>query len=322
MKKLTRTLLGIALVTAALIPGFCAAQEYPTKPITLIIPFPPGGSNDMIGRYLSDSLGRLWKQAIIVENRAGGGTSVGSNYVAKSPADGYRLLLVSSSYTTNAATRTDQPFDPVKDLKPVSMIGRGQIGVVAGPKNSINSLADLVREAKTKTIFYGTAGIGSTQHFNAELLNDALGIKMVAVPYKGGQEALVDTAGARIDVVVGAVGGMMPFIDGGKVKLIGIMSKTHSKALPNVQTTVEAGFPAALTDNYWAIFVPSATPEGVVNRINVGIKTVTHNEEGRKFLTKLDSEPADMNPAEVTAYVKKEIEYWTKLAKALNISAN
>jgi tripartite-type tricarboxylate transporter receptor subunit TctC len=309
------------ILAAALVPGLAAAQDYPKAPVTIIVPFSPGGSNDALARYLANALGRLWNQNVIVENKAGGGTIIGTAYVAKSPPDGLRLLLVSSSYTTSAATRsgTDQPFDPIKDLKATSMVARGMVGVIAGAHTSIKSLADLAREAKARPVTFGTAGVGSSQHFNGELLADAMGIQMTAIPYRGGNEAILDLSAGRIDLVVGSVGGLLASIDSGKARPVAVLSKTRSPAMPNAQTTVEAGYPAALVDNYWAIMVPTATPEAVVSRIHEGIKTVTHTPEGRQFLNKLDAEPADLSPTEVTGYLHTEIEYWTRLARKINI---
>lgn len=314
-----KTLITALLLIATLLPSVSHSQEYPAKPVTIVVPFPAGGSNDTIARYLAESLGKLWKQTLIVENRPGGGSSIGSSHVAKSPPDGYRLVLVSASYTTNAATRSDQPFDPIKDLKPVSMVARGHNAVVTGARVPMATLADLARETKSKPIFYGTAGIGSAQHFNAELLNDAMGIQMQAVPYKGGQEAMVDLVGERIDVVVGSLGGLLAHIHTGKAKGVAILSRERSPAAPNIPTAMEQGYPSAIVENYWAVFVPAGTPAAVINKINQGIHTVTHTPEGRAFLAKVDGEPTDMTSDQVTTHVHKEIEYWTKLAKKLNL---
>jgi tripartite-type tricarboxylate transporter receptor subunit TctC len=305
----------------ALVPGLSWAQDYPAKrTVTIVVPFSAGGSNDAIARYLAEQLGKLWKQTVIVENRPGGGSAVGAANVAQSAPDGYRMLIGSSSYTTNAAMRTDQGFDPVKDLRAVSMVARGQVAIVTGNRVPMTTLADLQRESRAQTIFYGTAGVGSSQHFNGELLCDAMGIRMEAVPYRGGNEALLDLAAGRIDVVVGTLGGLLPGIQAGRYKAMAVLGKTRSPALPNTPTTSEAGFPGALTDNYWAIFVPSGTPEPVVRKIHEGMKAVTHTAEGRRFLGKLDGEPTDLEPEEVAAHVKKEIEYWTRLARKMNIS--
>ena len=318
MKTLIKTL----LVIATLIPFLSNAQDYPAKTVTIVIPFPPGGSNDTLGRYLADSLGKLWKQTVIVENKPGGGSSIGTSYVAKSAPDGYKVVLVSASYTTNAVTRSDQGFDPIKDLKPVSMPARGHNAVVTGPRVPIATLADLAKASKAQPIFYGTAGVGSAQHFNAELLNDAMGIQMQAVPYKGGQEAMLDLMGGRIDVVVGSLGGLLSQINSGKAKGVAVLSRERSPAAPNIPTAIEQGYPNAVVENYWAVFVPAATPAAVINKLNQGIKTVTQTPEGRAFLAKMDGEPTNLTPDEVSAYVKKEIEYWGKLAKKLNLTPN
>lgn len=319
MKK---SILQIMLLMAALIPALSPAQDYPAKTVTIVIPFPPGGSNDTLGRYLADSLGKLWKQTVIVENRPGGGSSIGTSYVAKAAPDGYKLVLVSASYTTNAVTRSDQGFDPIKDLKPVSMPARGHNAVVTGPRVPIATLADLAKATKAQPIFYGTAGVGSAQHFNAELLNDAMGIQMQAVPYKGGQEAMLDLMGGRIDVVVGSLGGLLSQINSGKAKGVAVLSRERSPAAPNIPTAIEQGYPNAVVENYWAVFVPAATPAAIINKINQGIRTVTHTPEGRAFLAKMDGEPTNLTPDEVTAHVKKEIDYWGKLAKKLNLATN
>lgn len=319
MKQLLKCL----LIAAALFPCLLGAQQaaYPSKPVTIVVPFSPGASNDMIARFLGDRLGKLWKQTVVVENRPGAGSSIGSSHVAKSPPDGYTLLIGSSSYTTNAASRSDQGFDPLKDLKAISMIGRGTIDVVSGPRVPMSSLADLAREAKSRPIFYGTSGVGSSHHFNAELLADAMGIQMTPVPYKGGNEALLDLGAGRIDIVVGGSGGSRPHVESGKVKSIAVLSKNRMPTQPNVLTSTEQGYPAATTENYWAIFVPSATPEAVIKKISDGVKAVINTPDGRQFLAKVDAElPEDMSPQEVTALVHKEIAYWTKLGKRLNLS--
>lgn len=318
MKSFIKTL----LLVATLFPFLGNAQEYPAKTVTIVIPFPAGGSNDTIGRYLAESLGKLWKQTVIVENKPGGGSSIGSAYVAKSPADGYRVVLVSASYTTNAVTRSDQGFDPLKDLKPVSMVARGHNAVVTGPRVPMANLADLAKASKAQPIYYGTAGVGSAQHFNAELLNDAMGIQMQAVPYKGGQEAMLDLMAGRIDVVVGSLGGLLAQINSGKAKGVAILSKERSPTAPNIPTATEQGYPNAVVENYWAVFVPAATPAAVITKLNQSIRTVTQSPEGRAFLAKVDGEPTNLTPDEVSAHVKKEIEYWGKLAKKLNLTAN
>lgn len=308
----------LALV-ALLIPSIGSAQDYPSKVVTVVIPFSPGGSNDTVGRWLADSLGKLWKQTVVVENKAGGGTVIGTSYVANSPPDGLRMLLVSSSFSTNAATRADQAFDPSL-LRPAAMVATGHVAVVTGARVPMASLADLAREAKSKPLFFATSGVGSAQHFYGELLKDAMGIEITAVPYRGGNEGLLDLAAGRVDVLVGTLAGQVQAIDTGRAKPIAVLSKTRSRLYPNMPTTVEAGYPAALIANYFTVLVPAKTPDVIVNKIHQGVKTVTHTPEGMQFLAKLDSEPSELTPEQASEYLKNEIESLTKLAKKLNIT--
>ncbi len=306
------------LILSALLPFATHAQDYPTKLVTIVVPFTPGGSNDAVARFLADGLGKLWKQSIVVENRAGGGSSIGSAYVARSAPDGYRLLLVSSSYSANAATRDDQGFDPITALKPVSMVARSPVGILVGKRVPISSVADLAREAKKQTIFYATAGVGSIQHFTGEQVNGAMGIRMEAVPYRGGAEGFRDLVGGRVDVVVGGVAGMSASMEAGAT-LIAVLSKERSPSLPNVPTMNELGYPKALSENYWGLFVPAGTPPAIVAKIHAGVATLTHTPEGRAFLTKLNGEPTEMSSDDFTSYVKNEIAEWTKIAKDINV---
>lgn len=314
-----KTFAKLLALIVALIPSIGSAQDYPAKTVTIVIPFSPGGSNDTVGRYLAENLGKLWKQTVIVENKAGGGTVIGTSYVANSPPDGYRMLFVSSSFSTNAATRADQAFDP-STLRPAAMVATGHVAVVTGPRVPMASLADLAREAKSKPIFFATSGVGSAQHFYGELLKDVMGIEMTAVPYRGGNEGLLDLAAGRVDLLVGTLAGQVQAIDTGRAKPIAVLSKTRSRLYPNIPTTVEAGYPAALIANYFTVLVPAKTPDAIVNKIHQGVKTVTHTPEGLQFLAKLDSEPSELTPEQVSDYLRKEIEHLTKLAKKLNIT--
>jgi tripartite-type tricarboxylate transporter receptor subunit TctC len=181
------------------------------------------------------------------------------------------------------------------------------------------SLAELAMQAKSKPLFYATSGVGSAQHFYGELLKDVMGIEMTAVPYRGGNEGLVDLAAGRVDVLVGTLAGLVQAIDTGRVKPIAVLSKTRSRLYPNMPTTVEAGYPTAVIANYFTVLVPAKTPDAVVNKIHQGIKAVTHTPESIQFLAKLDSEPSELTPEMASEYLQGEINSLTKLAKKLNI---
>jgi len=224
------------------------------------------------------------------------------------------LLIGSTSYATNAAIKSDLTFDPVKDLVPISMVGANVVGIIAGSRVPMNSLTDLVREAKSQPIYYATSGVGSFQHFNGLLLNEVLGINMTAVSYGGGTEGLVDLIGGRVDLYIAGLGVVQPALEAG-AKNLAILSPQRSEAMPDVPTTAEAGYPEAVAQNYWSIFVPNGTPEEVIVKIHEGVQKAMHSEDGRKFLKGLFGEPSNMTSEEVRTYVKREIEYWVELAK-------
>lgn len=318
MKLLVKAL----LVGALLAPSIAHAEDYPSKPVTIVIPFTPAGSNDTIGRYLADGLGKLWKQTVVVENRPGAGSAIGAAHVAKARPDGYTLLFVSSTFTTNAATQKSLPFDPVKDLQPVGMGAIGQMVIVTGSRVPMPTLADLVKQAKSQKIFYGTTGVGSSTQFAAELFSDVAGIKMQPVHYKGGTDALVDMAGGRLDVYVGTVTQVLSSVANKTATPIAIVSKSRSKALPNVPTVAEAGAPGAETDLWWGVFVASKTPKDVVAKINNGINAVMTTPESTEFLAKHGAIPEKMSVDEFSKLVSSELARWKGLAKAHNIVAN
>lgn len=311
-------LIAAACVAALSLPCAGLAQTYPERSGTVVIPFSPGGSNDIMGRYLAQELSKLWGQTFVVENRSGGGTAVGTAHVASSAPDGHTMLFVSTSYTLNAAMRTDLPFDPIEDMIPVAMVATGDVGVVAGAHTDINSVADLVEAAGSREVFYATAGIGSSQHFNGELLADALDIKMTAVPYPGAAEGLVDLLGGRVDLMVGSVGGLLSTVDQGAA-MIAVLGDERSAKLPDVPTISEAGFADAQTQFYWNVYAPTGTPEPVLEKLHEAIVSVFNTPEGTALLAGFDARPSALSREEVQAYVIEDVAYWTELATRLNL---
>ena len=279
----------ILLQAALLMPVAVQAQEFPTKPVTIVVAYAPGSSSDVFGRFLADALSKLWKQPVVVENRAGAGGSIGTAHVAKSRPDGHTFLISSNTYTTNAAAQRNLPFDPVKDLQPISMVARGQMGVVTGSRVPMPTLADIVKQGKTQKLFYGTNGPGSSPTFATELLAERLGVKLEMVNYKGAVDALVDMAGGRLDVYVGAVTTLMPAISNKTATPVAVQSDVRSKALPNVPTVAEAGFPGAEFDLWWGVFTAAGIPPAIAAKINEGIRTVTSTPEGVAFMSKNDA---------------------------------
>lgn len=311
----------LTLTAALLGPGLAHAQQFPSKPVTIVIPFSPGASNDIFGRYMAEALGKYWKQSVVVENRAGAGGAIGAAYVAKAKPDGYTVMFSSSSYTINSAVQKGLPFDPIKDLKPVAMSMRGQMMVVAGKRVPLPSLKEVVTQAKSQKLFYGGNGASLTT-FAAELFNDVAKVKTEQVNYKGGTEALVDLVGGRIDLYFGTVTSILPYIQNKQVIPLAITSKTRASALPDVPTVAEAGFPGAETDIWWGVFAPAATPADIVAKINEGVNAIMSTPEAAEFLAKQSAIPTQSKPDEFAATVVNEITTWRNLAAKNNISSD
>lgn len=311
-----------AAVALGLAVTGAAAQGYPDgKPITVIIPFTPGGSNDTIGRYMADGLSAKYGVPVVVENVPGAGSAIGSARVSQSAPDGHTILFVSSTYTTNAATQASLPFDPEKDLIPVGIGALGQMVIVAGPKLGASDLVGMVDKAKADGLFYGTTGVGSSTQFAAALFADVVGLEFEPVHYPGGTDALIDIAGGRLDVYFGTVAQALSQIEAGKVIPIAVTSATRASALPDVPTVAEAGFPGTEMDNWWGVFAPAETPAPVLESLNAAITEAMNSPAAGEFLAKQGAIPAAMSQSEFQTHVSSEIAKWRDLAETHGIRA-
>ncbi len=320
MKGIRTIALAGAIVGAAMTGA--AAQGFPDgKPITVIIPFTSGGSNDTIGRYLADGLSTTFGVPVVVENVPGAGSAVGSARVSQSAPDGHTILFVSSTYTTNAATQASLPFDPETDLVPVGIGALGQMVIVTGPKMGVTDLAGFVDKARAEGIFYGTTGVGSSTQFAAALFGDVVGLEFEPVHYPGGTDALIDIAGGRLDVYFGTVAQALSQIEAGKVTAIAVTSAQRADALPDVPTVAEAGFPGTEMDNWWGVFAPAGTPQPVLEQLNAAITGAMTSDAAAEFLSRQGAIPAGMTQPEFAAHVASEIAKWRELAETHGIRA-
>jgi tripartite-type tricarboxylate transporter receptor subunit TctC len=319
MKSILRSL---ALAVGILAAGPSLAADYPTQPVTLIIPYTPGASNDVFGRFVADGLSKLWRQPVVVENMPGAGGSIGMAKVVNAPADGYTLLWASSTFSTNAAAQTNLPFDFAEDLQPIGKIGDGQLILVTGSRVPMKTLDDLVREAKAQTIFYGATGPASTPTFMAKLLSDELGIEMEGANYTGGAEAMVDLIGGRIDVYIGTVTTILPAIQNGTATPIAVFGETRSPVLPDVPTIGELGYPAAQAGIWWGLFGPAGLPADIVEKINADIATVVTTPEAAEMFNAQGGAPRPLPVADFSKLVRDELAKWEALAAKHQIVAN
>ena len=312
-------LLAIALVLAG--PA-ARAQTYPSRQITLIIPFTPGGSNDLVGRAIGKKLSEVWGQPVVVENRGGGGAVIGAAAVAKAPPDGYTLLLVSPTFTINPAVRKTMPFDTVRDFTPVAFIARAPLLVTTSTRLPVKSARELFALARSKPgqITYASAGIGSINQISTELIAFSAGVKLSHVPYKGGAPALNDLVGGHVDMFVSSIPQALQLVRSGQIKTLAVTSSRRTALLPDVPTLAESGTPGADAETWWGIAGPAGMPVEVVNALNAEINKMLTSPELGTFFTNEGAEAEAMTPQQFGDMMRRETERWTTVAHKANIS--
>jgi tripartite-type tricarboxylate transporter receptor subunit TctC len=313
-----------ALLAAALVLANPAvrAQTYPSRPITLIIPFAVGGSNDMVGRAIGKKLTEVWGQPVVVENRSGAGGVIGSSVVAAAPPDGYTLLLVSSTFTINPAIKKNMPFDTVRDFTPVAFIARSPLLVTASNNLKVESAKELLALAGSKPglISYGSAGPGSINQIAAELIALSAGVKLMHVPYRGGAPALNDLVGGHVDVYVSSLPQVLQLAQTGQARALAVTSAKRTPQLPDVPTLDEAGIAGFDLWSWWGIVGPAGMPPDVVNALNSEIGKMLNSPELGTFLSNEGAEAEAMTPQQFGDLMRLETERWIKVAHEANIS--
>jgi tripartite-type tricarboxylate transporter receptor subunit TctC len=309
-------------VLLALCAAVAQAQGYPAKPIRLIIPFPPGGSNDVVGRAVAQSLGERLGQPIVVDNRGGAGGTIGINAAAKSPADGYTLLMVSVGFPVSIALR-QLPEESLRWFDPVAAIGTGPSLLVVPASLPVRSTQELIALAKSKpgTLNAAAAGVGSFQHLATELFRLEAGIDIVIVQYKGGGPALTDTIAGQVQMNVGSAVQNVPHVRSGKLRALGVGGPNRLAALPEVPTFAEAGLPAAAAANWWGIVAPAGTPPVALTRVGEEVAAVVDSEEMRTRFAREGAEPLRLTPAQFAAHLAAETAKWTRVVRDAGIKA-
>jgi tripartite-type tricarboxylate transporter receptor subunit TctC len=307
-----------------IVPGTNFAQTgYPSKPVTIIVPYPPGGSNDTFARELGKKLSDAWKIPVIIDNRPGAGGNIGAAAVSRAAPDGYTICVLSSSFTTNAAIATNLPFDPVNGFSPVAMIAKGPMLLTVGnhvPAKTTLELFDLARKNPGKLNF-ASSGTGSTNHFATELLMEAAHIKMTHVPYKGMPPAITDVMGGHVDVLIASAPSIYQQVKGGKVRGLGVTSKGPSPVVPDLKPVADMGAAGYSFELWWGILAPPGTPADIVAKINADVNRILATPEMKEVFLREGAEPAIMSVPQFAATVKSEIEGWKKVAHAANIKA-
>jgi len=300
----------------------CARGAEPLPPLVrIVVPFPPGGSNDVIARAIAPQLAKRLGNSVIVENKGGAAGVIGSEAVAKAPRDASHLLLTSSTFLTTAATQAKLPYDPIAAFAPVAMIAEGPLLLAVPASSQIRSVQDLLAAARTKpgALNYGTAGVGSVAHLATELLNGAARIQMTHVPYKGAGPALIDLAGGQIDVMISNYSSLVPQMKSGKVRAIAVTSAKPSPAFPDLPP-LAAAVPGYAIEIWVTVFAPAGTPAPLVERLNREINEISASPELRTFLDPDGALPVVLPPAAIAVRMKQDLAQLKRIAAERKIS--
>ena len=298
------------------------ASRFPTKPIRLIVPFPPGGSNDILGRFLAQKMSDRLGQQTIVDNRAGADGIIGTELAARAPADGHTLLIVSTSYTMNPAIHK-LPYDPVKSLAPISLIASGGNVIAVHPSLPIKTVKELIAVAKAKPgqLRYASSGIGGFNHFGGELFNTMAGVKLVHIPYKGGGPAMLDVMSGQVEMTFCTLIQALPHMRSGKLKALGVGSARRSPLLPEVPTIAESGVPGYDGTIWWGVLGPAGIPGAIVTRLNTEIGVILRDPEMGKRLIAEAAEPVIETPEAFGKLIVNDIGKWSSVAKQAGLRA-
>ncbi len=308
------------LIAQASIPR----EQYPTRPIRLIVPYAPGGGVDIVARALAQELTRRLGQQVIVDNRTGAGGNIGSDVVAKATPDGYTLLIASPANAVNPSLYSKMPFNPARDLAPVALIATTPAVLLASPALPVKTVKEFVALAKAKpgTLNFGSGGSGTTEHLAGEMLNVQAGINLQHVPYKGGAAVLPDLISGQISIFFVNQPFALPYIKAGTVKALGVASDERSAALPDVPTLAEAGFADFRVSVWYGIMAPAGTPKEIVARLNREIVAALASPDMRERLLAMSLKPLPGTPADFAAFFAGEMTRWARVVKASGAKAD
>ena len=310
-----------ALVTALLLGGGAAGQQpYPEKPIRLIVPYAPGGSTDLLARLIGPKLAESWGQSVIVDNRPGGNTIIGTQALAKAAPDGYTILLMAIAHTI-IPNLIPTPYDPIRDFAPVATVGRGELLLVVHPSVPASNLQELIALAKSKPgqLNYASASTGGPLHLAGELFNMLADVKTQHIPYKGGGPAMLDLLGGHVQMMFSSPPESIPHLKTGKLKAIAISGSTRSPVLPQVATFAEAGMPGFTAKNWFGILAPAGTPRPVIDKLSTEVARILALPEIRDKLLSQGMDPFTSTPDQFGALLKSDLALYGKIIKAANV---
>lgn len=313
--------LAVSLLLSA---GLAAAQPYPSQPVRLIAPFPPGGSVDIMARLIAEPLGRELGGKIVIENRSGASGNIGMEAAARAKPDGYTIVLNTIPLATNQALFDKLSWDPVKDFAPIGMVATGAHVLVVPPKVKATSVAELVRMAKDSPgrLSYASAGVGTTFHLCGEMFKDSTGTFILHVPYRGGGPALVDTLGGQVDMSFPTLSAAVPHVKAGSLRALAVTGTQRSPQLPDVPTLQEAGVKDFQFTQWLALLAPAGTPREVVARLNGALRKTLGSTELREKFAQQSFDPFVSSPEEAGRFIASEVQRFGRLIKSRKITAN
>jgi tripartite-type tricarboxylate transporter receptor subunit TctC len=320
-----RMLKGLLAALLAAAPLAATAQDWPSKPVKFVVPFPPGGSVDPLARLTGAKLGEALKQQFVVENRTGAGGTVGTAFVAKSPPDGYTFVFVFDSHAVNQALVPNLPFDTAKDFAPVMLVGTAPYAIATATAKPWKSFTEVVAASKAKpeSVSVGSIGNGTLGHLLLVMAQQQAGVKLTHAPYRGGGPMTQDMLGGQIELGVGSVALLTPHVRGGRMRAVAVAGDKRSSALPDVPTLIEQGFPGLTAHAWWGIFAPAGTPKPIIDRLNAELVKVYNLPDVRKTLTEtLGMDLVVSTPDQLQQWNAAEMQRWGKIVKDNNIRAD
>lgn len=324
MSKYLRYLSGVALVASLVLsmPGGVSAQTFPSKPIKMIVPYPPGGPTDVQARVIAQKLGDSLGQTVVIENRGGAGGMLGSSIVAKSAPDGYTLLMgASGPHAVGPLTTKEPPYDPVKDFTAISLVSYSPLMLVVNPSVKAETVADLIALAKASPtgLNYGSFGNGTMAHFAGELFKSMAGIDIVHVPYKGSAPAVADLIGGQIPMMFDTIITALPHVKAGRLRGLAVTKATRSAAVPELPTVAESGLPGFEAVSWIGLMGPAGMPKGVVDRISTAMVELLRDPEVRERLQAAGAEPVGSDAETFARHMQVELERWEPVVKAAGL---
>jgi len=316
------TLLLAAASAVTCSPGFAqGAARYPERPVRLVVPFAPGGTNDVIGRIVAEKLAARLGQPFVVDNRAGANSVIGSEIVAGAAPDGHTLLIVAAGFAINPSLRRKLPYDTLRDFAPIGLVGGGPYLLVVHPSVPAKSVKEFVDWAKARPgqVNYASVGAGSPPHLAAELLKITAGIDLNHIPYKGGGAVLPDLIAGRVSAFFGSISTLKPHVDSGKLRALAVTTVRRAPAMPELPTFIESGLKGYEVDGWYGLLAPGKTPAAIVNRLNTELRDVLNEPETRERFLQRGVEPAPGSAQEFGALIKSEIAKWAKVIRAAGI---